>query len=174
MTQPLFMVGARGCGKTTVGQALARVLGYAFTDTDEMLWRSTGKTVAEIVADEGWAGFRARESEILTSVIQGQTVVATGGGIILSAANRHFMRARGTVVYLHVSAQELARRLQVYPDEEQRPSLTGKPMIEEIADVLAAREKLYQEAAHHILDASQAPDDVVYAILQQLYPSAAS
>lgn len=174
MTQPLFMVGARGCGKTTVGQALARVLGYAFTDTDEMLWRSTGKTVAEIVAREGWTGFRARESEILTSVTQGNVVVATGGGIILSAANRGFMRARGTVVYLHASAQELSRRLQAYPEEDQRPSLTGKPMIEEIAEVLAAREKLYQEVAHHVLDASQPPDDVVCAILQQLYPSAAS
>ncbi|KYP97362.1 shikimate kinase [Sodalis-like endosymbiont of Proechinophthirus fluctus] len=168
MTQPLFMVGARGCGKTTVGQTLARVLGCAFTDTDEMLWRSNGKTVADIVAEEGWMGFRARESEILASVTQGQTVVATGGGIILSAANRRFIRARGTVVYLNVSAQELARRLQAYPEEAQRPSLTGKPMIEEIAEVLATREKLYQEAAHHIVDASQAPDDVVYTILQQL------
>lgn len=147
MTQPLFMVGARGCGKTTVSQALSRVLGYAFADTDEMLCRYTGKTVAETVAKEGWPGFLARESEILTSVTKGNAVVATGGGIILSAASRFFIRERGTVVYMHATAHELLRRLQALPEEDQRPSLTGKPMIEEIAEVLAARENLYQEAA---------------------------
>ncbi|MCR3755821.1 MAG: shikimate kinase 2 [Sodalis sp. Psp] len=174
MTQPIFMVGVRGCGKTTVGQVLAEVLGYTFTDTDEMLWQLTGKTVSEIVAEEGWAGFRTRESDILTRITQEHTVVATGGGIILSAVNRNFMRTRGTVVYLHASEQELSRRLQAYPEEDKRPSLTGKPLIEEIAEVLASREKLYQETAHCALDASQTPDDVVYAILHQLDPSAAS
>ncbi|NDL64958.1 shikimate kinase AroL [Acerihabitans arboris] len=173
MTQPIYMVGARGCGKTTVGQALALTLGYEFTDTDQMLLRATGRSVAQIVESEGWAGFRAKESEMLRAVAGGRKVIATGGGIVLAEANRRFMRASGTVIYLHAPAGVLARRLEAFPEEDQRPSLTGRPIAEEIAEVLLAREALYQDAAHHVLDASASPERVVSAILRQLHPCAA-
>ncbi|TCL04181.1 shikimate kinase [Sodalis ligni] len=173
--QPIFMVGARGCGKTTVGRALAQALGFQFTDTDLILLQSTGLSVAQIVEQEGWAGFRTRESDILHGVASadGRQVVATGGGIILSEANRRFMRATGTVFYLHAPADVLARRLEAVPEEDQRPSLTGRPIAEEIAEILLAREALYQDAAHHVLDAGQPPQDVVSAVLQRLCPCAA-
>lgn len=174
MTQPIFMVGARGCGKTTVGQALAQALGYEFTDTDRLLLLRTGQSVAEIVANEGWSGFRAKESELLKHVSAGQQVIATGGGIVLSAENRRFMKSRGTVIYLFAPAEELARRLQAYPEADQRPSLTGRPVIEEIGQVLAEREALYQDAAHHVFDGCLPPHQVVSAIMQQLSASAAS
>jgi len=170
MTQPIFMVGARGCGKTTVGQVLALVLGYEFTDTDEMLLRSTGQSVAQIVESEGWAGFRAKESAILHSVAGANKVIATGGGIVLSAANRQFMHANGAVIYLHAPAEVLARRLEAFPEQDQRPSLTGRPIAEEIAEILLAREALYQDAAHFVLDATVAPDSVADAIVRQLQP----
>ncbi len=170
MTQPIFMVGARGCGKTTVGQVLALALGYEFTDTDEMLLRTTGQSVAQIVEREGWAGFRAKESEILQSVTGAHKVIATGGGIVLAAGNREFMHASGTVIYLHAPANVLARRLEAFPEEDQRPSLTGRPIAEEIAEILLAREALYQDAAHFVLDATLSPDDVAAAIVRQLQP----
>lgn len=175
MTQSIFMVGARGCGKTTVGRALAQVLGFGFSDTDLVLLQSTGQSVAQIVEAEGWAGFRARESDVLHQVAGagGHQVIATGGGIVLSQANRQFMRASGTVIYLHAGATVLAHRLAAFPQADQRPSLTGKPITEEIAEILQAREILYREAAHHVLDASASPQRVVSAIVQQLYPCAA-
>ncbi len=174
MTQPIFMVGARGCGKTTVGQALSQLLGYEFSDTDQTLLQVSGLSVAQIVEKEGWSGFRDRESGILQAVSGKNKVIATGGGIVLSAANRQFMRSQGCVIYLKVPANELLRRLKAFPEEHQRPSLTGRAMTDEIEQVLAQREALYQEAAHHVLDASRTPDEVVFAILQQLHPSAAS
>jgi len=166
------MVGARGCGKTTVGRALAQALGFQFNDTDLILLQSTGLSVAQIVEQEGWAGFRARESEILqrVAITDGNQVVATGGGIVLSEANRRFMRAGGTVFYLHAPAAVLAQRLEAVPEEGQRPSLTGRPIAEEITEILLAREALYQDAAHHVLDASLPPQEVVSAIMQRLYP----
>ncbi|XBS71824.1 shikimate kinase AroL [Acerihabitans sp. KWT182] len=172
MIQPIFMVGARGCGKTTVGRALARALGFAFADTDLELLRSTGLSVAQIVEQEGWAGFRIRESEILHGMASagGNQVIATGGGIVLSESNRRYMRASGTVFYLYAPAEVLASRLEAVPEEDQRPSLTGRPIAEEIKEILLARETLYQDAAHHVLDASLAPEDVVSAIMQRLCP----
>lgn len=84
MTQPLFLIGPRGCGKTTVGMALADSLNRRFVDTDQWLQSQLNMTVAEIVEREEWAGFRARETAALEAVTAPSTVIATGGGIILS------------------------------------------------------------------------------------------
>ena len=63
MTQPIFLVGPRGCGKTTVGLELARVSQSQFVDTDHWLQTQARQTIAEIVEKEGWESFRARESD---------------------------------------------------------------------------------------------------------------
>ncbi|CQJ58581.1 shikimate kinase II [Yersinia rohdei] len=168
MTQTIFMVGARGAGKTTIGKALAQALGYRFIDTDLFMQQTLQSSVADIVAREGWDGFRLRESMALQTVTAPKTVVATGGGAVLSHENRTFMCNHGLVVYLQASANVLAERLAEDPEDAQRPSLTGKPIVEEMLDVLASREALYQEVAHHVLDATQRPEDVVEQILQIL------
>ncbi|PVU27824.1 shikimate kinase II [Yersinia pestis] len=168
MTQTIFMVGARGAGKTTIGKALAQALGYRFVDTDLFMQQTSQMTVAEVVESEGWDGFRLRESMALQAVTAPKTVVATGGGAVLSSENRAFMRDHGRVIYLRASAAVLAKRLAEDPEEAQRPSLTGKPIVEEILDVLASREALYQDVAHHVLDGTQTPSLVVEQILQML------
>ncbi len=164
MTQTIFMVGARGAGKTTIGNALAQALGYRFIDTDSFMQQTSLLTVAEIVAREGWSGFRRRESLALQMVTSPETVVATGGGAVLSADNRAFMRRHGLVIYLRASADILAERLAEEPEDAQRPSLTGKPIVEEMQDVLAVRETMYQDVAHYVIDASRDPQWVVEQI----------
>lgn len=168
MTQTIFMVGARGAGKTTVGSALAQTMGYHFTDTDLFMQQATQMSVAEMVAHEGWLGFRRRESIALQTVTQPSTVVATGGGMILAEENRRFMRQHGTVIYLRSPADVLAQRLEEYPQDAQRPTLTGRPIAEEMLEVLAAREALYQEAAHFVMDGTGSPQQVVEQILSAL------
>lgn len=174
MIQPLFLVGARGCGKTTIGRALAESLGYDFVDTDNHLLNSTGKSVADIVAEEGWAGFRSRESQALRQVAAPATVVATGGGMVLAPDNRQFMMDHGITIWLNVPASILAARLDASPEEDQRPTLTGKDVVEEIADVLAAREALYQQAARYVINAACSPDRVLESIIKVLHQPEAS
>lgn len=70
MTQAIFMVGARGAGKTTVGSVLAQALGYRFIDTDLFMQQTTQMNVAEMVAQVGWQGFRQRETQTLQAVTQ--------------------------------------------------------------------------------------------------------
>ncbi|MFZ1871806.1 shikimate kinase AroL [Serratia sp. D1N4] len=168
MTQTIFMVGARGAGKTTVGSALAQALGYQFIDTDLFMQQAAHMSVAEMVAQEGWLGFRRRETLALQEVTQPSTLVATGGGAILAEENRRFMRQHGTVIYLRAPASVLARRLEEYPEDAQRPTLTGRPIAEEMLEVLAAREALYQEAAHYVMDGTLPPAQVVEQILAVL------
>lgn len=154
----IFLVGARACGKTTVGKALAKKLKLPFADTDQHLLDNAGRSVDQIVEAEGWAGFRQRESAALREVTNARThggVISTGGGMVLAEANRVFMRQYGMVVFLDAPVEVLAERLGRNPLSSQRPSLTGKGLVEEIGDVLKERRPLYEAAAHHIVDATR-------------------
>ena len=166
MGHTIYLVGARAAGKTTFGGALARQLGCNYVDTDIHL----RETVADIVAREGWDGFRKRESAVLRAVTAPGTVIATGGGMVLAEENRRFMRENGIVLYLSAPAEVLASRLQANPNAAQRPTLTGKSIAEEVAEVLAAREPLYRETATHILTAAATPKELLAEALAILKP----
>ena len=174
MNQPIFLVGPRGCGKTTVGLALARACQSQFIDTDHWLQEHAGQTIAEIVEKEGWESFRARETAALEAVTAPATVIATGGGIILAEYNRQFLREKGIVIYLCAPVSTPVGRLEAFPEEGQRPTLTGKPISEEVSDVLAERDALYREAAHHVVDASVSPEQVVDSVVTALRLARAS
>ena len=165
MTQLIFLVGPRGCGKTTIGHALAEARGFQFADTEHELQEHEQRSVATIVQQEGWERFRALETQALERVAQPATIIATGGGIILSEYNRQFMRENGVVIYLEATVSALIGRLEAYPKAEQRPTLTGKPIRDEVGEVLAQREALYRAAAHHIINATVPPDEVVEQIM---------
>ena len=168
------LVGESGSGKTTVGHALARARHFQFSDTDHRLQAHEQRTVAEIVQAEGWARFRELETLSLKAVTLPNTVIATGGGIVLAEGNRQFMRENGVVIYLQASVSALIDRLEAYPKAEQRPTLTGKPVREEVGEVLAQREALYRDAAHHIVDATASPDRVVEQIMSMLCSATAT
>lgn len=174
MTQPIFLIGSRGCGKTTVGHELARARQSQFVDTDRWLQDHAQQSIAEIVEKEGWESFRARETAALEAVTMPSTIVATGGGIILSEYNRRFMREKGLVIYLCAPVSVLAERLEAAPEEGQRPTLTGKPVSEEVSEILAERDALYREAAHHVVDASLPPKQIVNNIITILRLACAS
>ena len=128
MGHTVYLVGARAAGKTTFGGALARQLGCNYVDTDIHLRETTGETVADIVAREGWDGFRKRESAVLRAVTAPGTVIATGGGMVLAEENRRFMRENGIVLYLSAPAEVLASRLQANPTPHNAPHLPGNPL----------------------------------------------
>ncbi|GHV56235.1 shikimate kinase 2 [Deltaproteobacteria bacterium] len=171
----IFLVGPRAAGKTSVGRRLAEKLAFEFVDTDDYLQRQQQLRVAEIVAQFGWAGFRELEGAALRAAGAGRgRVVATGGGVVLAAPNRNFMRERGLVFYLSAPAEILAARLAAAPETGQRPSLTGRPVAEEVAQVLAEREDLYRQTAHQVVDAAAPPDRVAADILNRLAETTAA
>ncbi len=167
-TSCIFLIGPRGSGKTSLGIALARELGFSFADTDDLVRGEAGLDVAGIVAAEGWEGFRRRESAALRVAACSRSVTATGGGMVLDPANRVFLHANGVVVYLRTPPAELRRRLTVDLKPGQRPSLTGKDPLEELAAVLAEREPLYREAAHIIVDAARPLEDLAKEVLAEI------
>lgn len=108
----LYLVGYMGCGKTTLGPLVARALGCPFVDLDRAIEAEAGRPIPELFATEGEAGFRVREAAMLARLAAGpRQVVATGGGVVLDAANRALLRATGIVVALDAPVEELARRV---------------------------------------------------------------
>ena len=107
----VYLIGPMGSGKTAVGRRLAALLGKQFLDSDAEIERRTGVDVRYIFEKEGEARFRVREREVIADLtaLDG-VVVATGGGVVLDAANRERLVATGTVVYLETNIETLVRR----------------------------------------------------------------
>lgn len=163
----VFLVGARGSGKTTVGRLFAERRGWQFVDADDMLEAVAGTTIAQIFATAGEMEFRLHEAALLDRLAKRtDCVVATGGGVVLAASNRRTLRAKGYCVWLSADAATLWARIVADPaTAARRPALTNLAGPEEVARLLHEREPLYREVAHLIVDAAQSPDDAVSAIL---------
>jgi shikimate kinase len=113
----------------------------------------TGVSIATIFEIEGEQGFRAREVELIsTLVLERGIVLATGGGAVLDATNRIALREHGVVVYLHTGLTELRERTR---RDTKRPLLQGDDPEALLSALLRVREPLYNEAAHIVVNASR-------------------
>jgi len=163
----IILIGPRGSGKTTVGRLLAERLGLPFLDADAELEQHSGRTIREIFEADGEEFFRDLESTVLADLLgRGPIVLATGGGVVLRPANRKRLRESGCVFWLTGSPESLWRRLQADPETaSRRPNLTRGGM-EEIAEVLQAREALYRECADlSIPTDNRSPEEIANDIL---------
>lgn len=107
----LILIGMPGCGKSTVGVVLAKVMGMQFCDTDIVIQQREGKRLQQIIDEEGNAAFLRHERDALVALEIEDAVVATGGSAIYSPEAMAHLREIGTVIYLRVSAEEIERRL---------------------------------------------------------------
>ncbi len=169
MASTITFIGYRGSGKSAVGAVVARRLGWSFVDADVEIERRAGQTIREIFATEGEPAFRALEEDVLQELLtRPDTVIAAGGGAVLSAATRERMKAAGRVVFLNVSPEVAEQRIASdATTAERRPALTSLPAREEIERTMAARMPLYAECATITLDADEATIcDLADAVLQ--------
>ena len=144
----ISLIGYRASGKSSVAPRLAGRLGWTWVDCDRAIEQRTGTTIRQIFEQSGESEFRRIESEVLAELLRSpEQVIATGGGAVLLPENRDLMRTAGPVVWLHASAETLTKRLSREREAAGRPSLTGRPIHLEVADVLAIREPLYRQAA---------------------------
>ncbi|CCO22127.1 shikimate kinase AroL [Maridesulfovibrio hydrothermalis] len=161
----VYLIGPRACGKTTVGRILAEKLKFKFYDSDSLIVERAGCEIAAYVESHGWSGFRDLESAVLNGLSgKSEAVISCGGGIVVREENLFILR-RNYTVYLKTDVQVLADRLSVEPEHGQRPSLTGKPLVEEIQQVLDEREDLYSGCATYIVDGAAAVDEICNQIL---------
>lgn len=163
--QRIFLVGPMGAGKSTIGRLLAQRLGWAFVDLDADIERRCGANIPWIFDVEGEEGFRARETAVLEELsLEDNTVLATGGGAVLSERNRKVLRERGLVVFLKASAEQLVERTA---RDRNRPLLQVPDREQRIRDILQARLPLYNEVAHLVVETDgMTPQSVVSRIVR--------
>lgn len=155
MTSNIILIGPMGAGKTTIGRQLAKRLNKEFVDSDQEIERRTGASISLIFDIEGEEGFRKREASILEELTQRTNIVlATGGGAVLSEANRRNLRRSGTVVYLHASVDTQVERTR---NNKNRPLIEGKDPRGELAALMEVREPLYRGEADLTIDAEDRP-----------------
>jgi shikimate kinase len=137
----IFLCGFMGCGKTTVGQAAAQLAGSAFIDLDEAIVLHAGKTISEIFSEHGEAYFRELETAVLaeTAFSSKQSIVATGGGALISSTNAELCRKRGCIVFLDTPFEVCYSRIRSDPN---RPVAASRSR-EELLELYRIRSDLY-------------------------------
>jgi shikimate kinase len=159
----IYLLGFMGCGKTTVGERLARGLGWPFIDLDATIEAGQGLTIKEIFEQAGEAFFRAIEHAALAEASKAEPVViALGGGTFVQKSNLDLIReVNGATIWLDCPLEELRRRCEVI---NNRPLFRDPASFEQL---FAQRLPYYQLAEYRIPTAGLTPQEIVEQILRQ-------
>lgn len=155
--QNLVLIGMPGCGKSTIGAALAEKLGRKLVDADEAIVSLAGKSIPEIFAQDGEEVFRSWETKALEGIgKQSGLVIATGGGCVTREENYPLLHQNGTIVYLK-------RDTSLLPKD-------GRPLsqLNSLDAMYEARRPLYEAFADFTVDNNGSPENTVTAILKNL------
>ena len=145
----LVLIGMPGCGKSTVGVVLAKILGWDFVDVDLLIQKRYGKRLQEIIEAEGNDGFLEREADTIEQMDCNRTVIATGGSAVLNPRGLKKLRQLGRLVYLQHPYEEIHRRI---------PNLATRGITlaegQTLKDLYDYRTPIYERAADIIIPAA--------------------
>jgi shikimate kinase len=163
----LVLIGMMGAGKSSVGACLRRRTGLGLLDTDEIVASKFGMSIPEIFAEHGEKKFREAETEALRSVrTEEQTIIITGGGIVLRKENVEILKSQAVIVWLDGDEETLFARAS---RKQNRPLLQTKNPRKAFSQILDARRLLYAKIADFRVDTSVLTDEeVAVAILAKL------
>jgi shikimate kinase len=143
----LILIGMPGSGKSTIGNVLAKLIGYRFLDTDLMIQNMEGKVLQDIIDEDGLAVFMTAEEKALCATYCDETVIATGGSAIYSKRGMKHLKSMGKVVYLKLSISEIEKRL--YNLSSRGVAGAKEKTLSEIFD---ERRPLYEEYADYTIE----------------------
>ena len=145
LDRPIVLIGMMGAGKSALGVRLAARLDLAFADADAAIEEAAQMSVAEIFEIHGEAAFRDGERRVIKRLLgDGPHILALGGGAFMDDETRDLVRQKALSIWLDVPLDELVMRVKKKP--EKRPLLIGQNVEATLADLLAARGPVYQQA----------------------------
>lgn len=161
----VVMVGMPGSGKSTIGVILAKSLGFDFVDTDLVICKREGKKLQEIIDTEGLERFLKIEQQVGEEISPVNSVVATGGSMILSDEAMKNLKKDGIVVYVEVSLEILKKRIT---NMKTRGIAFKKG--ETLEDIFRVRTPLYEKYADITITADEntVPEDCVNQIVERI------
>ncbi len=149
LCKPLVLIGLMGVGKTTLGVRLARLLQCPFVDTDQMIEKHVGCSIADLFYYAGEHYFRQWERRVVQELIESPPqVIATGGGLFLDPHNRALILDHAIPVWIQASLPVLVER--VSRRKATRPLLENGDIESILAEMMQHREPLYAEAPIHV------------------------
>ena len=145
----IILIGMPGCGKSTVGVVLAKVLGYHFIDADLLIQERESRLLSEIIREAGPEGFNQIENEVNASIKADRTVIATGGSVVYGKEAMVHLSEIGSIIYIRLTIDELGNRLGDLT--ERGISMKEGQTLE---DIYRERTPLYEKFADLTVDAA--------------------
>lgn len=141
----IVLIGFMGTGKTVIGRILAKKLKMKFRDTDLLIEKKEGRSIAKIFSENGEEYFRKLEREVIKVVSrENNAVVSTGGGVVLSQGNMKQLRRNGVIVCLKSKPKVILERIK--HQKGSRPLLNKPNPLKEIKSILKERAPYYMQA----------------------------
>ena len=154
-----------GCGKTAVGRVVSKVSGFEFLDTDQFIEDHVGMGIPRIFEEQGEDSFRQYEREVVALLAnQENTVIATGGGLLVDRSNMDAMKQYSMVFCLWASSESIWRRVK---DKSHRPLLQTENPKKRIIDLMEQRKSAYSQADMLVNTEYRSAKEVAQLILSQ-------
>jgi len=164
----IVLIGPMGSGKSAIGRALAIAMGMQFIDTDHLIEDRCGADIPWIFDIEGEQGFRKRETAVLEEIsTTSNSVIATGGGVVMSPENHILLKKAGKVVYLNAPVDVLFQRVA---KDKSRPLLQVENPRAAYEQIFLQRDPIYRELAEVIYQGSESssPEEVARKLAERL------
>ena len=155
----IFLCGFMGCGKTTVGEILAKKLGLPLIDTDAYIVEQEGKSIPDIFAQDGEPYFRKKEA--IRTLCTQNAVISCGGGAMLNPDSADYARKNGAVVLLDESFDTCYGRIQ---GDTNRP-IVQRSTREELHQLFDKRSGTYRAHASHVIPGGVSPEEMAERIM---------
>ena len=162
----IFLIGMMGSGKSQTGPVLAKMINYAFVDTDDVIEKASKQSISSIFEKDGEKVFRDVEKKVLKEISQHHSlVIATGGGLVTLPENWGILH-QGIVIWLDLDLKRSIKRLE--SDKKKRPLLIGDDLARNFSQILESRKPIYLESDLRIEVEDQSPYEVATMIAERL------
>jgi shikimate kinase len=162
----IFLIGMMGSGKSQTGPVLAKMINYAFVDTDDVIEKASKQSISSIFEKDGEKVFRDVEKKVLKEISQHHSlVIATGGGLVTLPENWGILH-QGIVIWLDLDLKRSIKRLE--SDQKIRPLLLGDNLAENFSQIYESRKPIYLESDLRIEVEDQSPYEVATMVAEHL------
>ena len=162
----IFLIGMMGSGKSQTGPVLAKMINYAFVDTDDVIEKASKQSISSIFEKDGEKVFRDVEKKVLKEISQHHSlVIATGGGLVTLPENWGILH-QGIVIWLDLDLKRSIKRLE--SDKKKRPLLIGDDLAENFSQIYESRKPVYLESDLRIEVEDQTSYEVASMIVSNL------